>query len=223
MIPWVLLDTAIVPGDGGEMRLYQHDRDFSIRVGNYELMNNRLHSSEDELALIVCKRMNKPDARVLIGGLGMGFTLAAVLQELGPKGKVVQAELVPAVVRWNRGPLAHIAGNPLADRRAIVKEYDVAKVIRDSPDTFDAILLDVDNGPVGLTAEKNNWLYGLPGLKASYDSLRPGGLLAIWSSGPDDAFTKRLRKTGFESEQVKIRGRGSAGGPRYLIWVAKRP
>src|SRR5687768_8168193 len=150
MIPWTLLDSAQVPGDGGEIRLYQRGSEYSIRVGSYELMNNRVHGSEDALASIVCERFQDRDsARVLVGGLGMGFTLAGVLRDIGPRGEVVVAELVPAVVKWNRGPLAAFAGNPLADPRVTVREGDVGQVIRSEPAAFDAILLDVDNGQIG--------------------------------------------------------------------------
>ncbi len=223
MIPWTLLDSAQVPGDGGEIRLYQRGTEYSIRVGSYELMNNRVHGSEDALASIACERLRDRDAaRVLVGGLGMGFTLAGVLEEVGPRSNVVVAELVPAVVTWNRGPLAKFAGNPLADPRVSVREGDVGKIIRSEKAAFDAILLDVDNGPAGLTSQANDRLYGLAGLRAAHAALRPGGILAVWSAGPDPAFTRRLQQAGFEAEQVRVRGRGAAGGSRFLIWIARR-
>jgi spermidine synthase len=223
MIPWTLLDSAQVPGDGGEIRLYQRGSEYSIRVGSYELMNNRVHGSEDALASIVCERFRDRDAaRVLVGGLGMGFTLAGVLRDIGPRGEVVVAELVPAVVTWNRGPLAAFAGNPLADPRVTVRESDVGQVIRSETAAFDAILLDVDNGPAGLTSQMNDRLYGAAGLRAAHRALRPDGLLAVWSAGPDPAFTHRLQQTGFDAEEVRVRGRGKAGGSRFLIWIARR-
>jgi spermidine synthase len=223
MIPWTVVDTTQVPGDGGEMRLYQRGSEFSIRVGSYELMNSRVHGSEDALASIVCERLgDRANARVLIGGLGMGFTLAGVLRDVGARAEVVVAELVPAVVRWNRGPLATFAGEPLADRRVTVREEDVGRVIRTEPHAYDAILLDVDNGPAGLTSKANDWLYGLTGLRAAFAALRPGGILAVWSAGPDVAFTKRLQQAGFTAEQVRVRARGAAGGSRFLIWLAQR-
>jgi spermidine synthase len=223
MIPWTLLDSAQVPGDGGEIRLYQRGSEYSIRVGSYELMNNRVHGSEDALASIVCERLRDRDAaRVLVGGLGMGFTLSGVLRDIGPRGEVVVAELVPAVVAWNRGPLAAFAGNPLADPRVTVREGDVGQVIRSETAAFDAILLDVDNGPAGLTSSMNDRLYGAAGLRAAHRALRPGGLLAVWSAGPDPAFTRRLQQTGFGAEEVRVRGRGKAGGSRFLIWIARR-
>ena len=221
MIPWTLLDSAQVPGDGGEMRLYQRGSEYSIRVGSYELMNNRVHASEDALASMVCSRLGDRDgARVLVGGLGMGFTLARVLRE--SRAEVVVAELVPAVVQWNRGPLGAFAGNPLSDPRVTVCEGDVGAVIRAETNAFDAILLDVDNGPAGLTSPMNDRLYGLAGLRAARKALRPGGLLAVWSAGPDPAFTRRLQEAGFDAEEVRVRGRGKAGGSRFLIWIAQR-
>ena len=223
MIPWTLLDSAQVPGGGGEIRLYQRGSEYSIRVGTYELMNNRVHGSEDALASIACERLRDRDApRVLVGGLGMGFTLAGVLKDLGPRGEVVVAELVPAVIAWNRGPLGAFAGNPLADPRVTVREGDVGQVIRSEKAAFDAILLDVDNGPAGLTSSMNDQLYGAAGLRAAHAALRPRGILAVWSAGPDPAFTRRLQQAGFEAEQVRVRGRGAAGGSRFLIWIARR-
>jgi spermidine synthase len=223
MIPWTVVDSAQVPGDGGEMRLYRRGSEYSIRVGNYELMNNRVHGSEDALASIACERLRDRDhARVLIGGLGIGFTLAGVLKEVGADSEVVVAELVPAVVLWNRGPLATFAGNPLADARVTVREEDVGRVIRSADNGYDAILLDVDNGPAGLTSKANDWLYGLRGLRAAHAALKPAGILAVWSAGPDPAFTKRLHAAGFSAEEARVRGRGAAGGSRFLIWIARR-
>lgn len=224
MIPWTLLDSAQVPGDGGEIRLYQRGSEYSIRVGSYELMNNRVHGSEDALASIACERLQDRDsARVLVGGLGMGFTLAGVLRDCGPRSEVVVAELVPAVVTWNRGPLGAFAGNPLNDARVTVRERDVAEVIRAERGGFDAILLDVDNGPAGLTSAANDRLYSPSGLRAAHNALRPGGILAVWSAGPHHPFMRRLQQTGFEAEEVRVRGRGAAGGSRFLIWIARRP
>jgi spermidine synthase len=221
MLPWTLIDSAAVPGDDGEMRLYRRGAEYSIRVGSYELMNNRVHGSEDALASIVCARLRDRDAaRLLIGGLGMGFTLAGVLKDIGPRAEVVVAELVPAVVTWNRGPLGAFAGDPLSDDRVTVRELDVGRIIRTETAAYDAILLDVDNGPAALTSHTNDRLYTPPGLRAAYAALRPGGILAVWSAGPDAAFTKRLQHAGFAVEQVQVRGRGAAGGSRFLIWLA---
>jgi spermidine synthase len=222
MIPWTLLGTAIVPGDGGEMRLYQRGREYSIRVGTYELMNSRVYGSEDALAQLVCARLGKERrVRVLIGGLGMGFTVAGVLRDCNPKSEIVVAELVPEVVAWNRGPMGTLAGNPLADRRVTVREADVGRVMQSDRGAYDAILLDVDNGPRGLTSKNNDWLYGPLGLRAACEALRPKGILAVWSAGADPAFTRRLQQAGFETEEVPVRSRGPHKGSRFLIWIAR--
>ena len=217
MLPWILLDTANVPGNG-EMRLHRRGNELSIRVDNYELMNSREHGSEDALATLVGERV-PPDARVLIGGLGMGFTLMAMLRALGPRAEVVVAELVPAVVAWHRGPLAHVSEGALDDPRTVIREADVVRVIREGP--YDAILLDVDNGPRALTTKTNDQLYSVNGLRAIASALRPRGVLAIWSSGPDAAFTRRLQQAGFTFEEVKARSKANKGS-RYLIWLATR-
>jgi len=223
MIPWTLLGTAAIPGDDGEMRLYQRDTEYSIRVGTYELMNSRVHASEDALATLVCERIRShTPARVLIGGLGMGFTLGAVLREVDLKSEVVISELVPEVVAWHRGPLRAVSGATLDDPRVVIREEDVGHIIRSSKSVFDAIVLDVDNGPSALTSKRNDWLYGLTGLRAAHAALRTGGILAIWSAGPEPAFTRRLQQAGFAAEEIRVRGRGGKRGPRYLIWIARR-
>lgn len=222
MLPWTTIGSARVPGDGEEMRLLQRGSEYSIRVGTYELMNNRVHASEDALASLVCERLvDASSARLLIGGLGMGFTLAAVLRGVGAKAEVVIAELVPEVVAWNRGPLAHIAGNPLGDRRVQVHEGDVAELIRKARGAWDAIVLDVDNGPVALTSKNNQWLYTRSGLRAARLALRPGGILAVWSAARDAAFAYRLQQAGFSVEEIPVRGRESGRGPRFLVWIAR--
>lgn len=225
MTPWLLLDTAEVPGDfagtAGVLRLYRRGAEFSIKAGNCELMNSRVHDSEDALAELACGRVGMhAQARVLIGGLGMGYTLAAALRQLGADAAVVVAELVPAVVAWNRGPLAPLAGEPLSDARVRVLEQDVGQVMRAERNAFDAILLDVDNGPEGLTRKANDWLYGLDGLSAAYASLRPRGVLAVWSAGADPDFTQRLRKAGFSVEEQSVRAHGGRRGARHRIWLA---
>jgi len=221
VIPWTLLGTARIPGDGGEMRLLQRGNEYSIRVGPYELMNSRVHGSEDALASLVCERLDCTKVRVLIGGLGMGFTLLAVLKGVGPQSEVVVSELVPEVVAWHRGPLATVSAGALDDRRVTIRETDVAKVLREERNGFDAILLDVDNGPVGLTAATNDRIYTPAGLRAAHRALRPGGIFAVWSAAPNAAFTKRLREAAFDVEEVTARGHGKKGG-KYLIWVATR-
>jgi spermidine synthase len=185
-------------------------------------MNSRVHGSEDALAEHSCARLaDRVKPRLLIGGLGMGFTLAAALRHVGDRAQVVVAELVPAVVAWNRGPLGAQAGHPLQDPRVTVREGDVARIIKAEPQAYDAILLDVDNGPEGLTREQNDWLYGMNGLTAAYAALRPQGVLAVWSAGPDRDFMQRLRKLGFEVDEVRVRARGSKGA-RHVIWFARR-
>ena len=223
MTPWILLDSAQVPGNGDELCLYQRGDEFSIKVsGHGELMNSRVHGSEDALAEHTCARLVdcvKP--RLLIGGLGMGFTLAAALRHVGNQAQVVVAELVPAVVAWNKGPLGEHAGHPLRDPRVTVHEGDVARILMAGQLAYDAILLDVDNGPEGLTRKENDWLYSMNGLNAAYAALRPRGLLAVWSASPDKGFVQRLRKAGFEVDEVRVRARGSRGA-RYIIWFARR-
>jgi spermidine synthase len=222
--PWILLDSAAVPGNGGELRLYRRGDEFSIKVaGRGELMNSRVHGSEDALAEQTCARLvNRIAPKLLIGGLGMGFTLAAALRHLGDQGRAVVAELVPAVVAWNRGPLGEPAGHPLEDPRVSVREGDVARVLSAGQQAFDAILLDVDNGPEGLTRQQNDWLYGMNGLNAAYAALRPRGVLAVWSASPDPDFVQRLRKVGFEVEEQRVRAHGTKGA-RHTIWFARRP
>lgn len=224
MIPWTLVDSTKAPGNGGELRLYKRGSEFSIKVDNSELMNSRIHGSEDALAELAYERIkSRRRPRVLIGGLGMGFTLASALRRIGPDGLIVVAELAPKVVEWNRGPLADLAGNPLNDERVMVREVDVAVIMREKQQAYDAILLDVDNGPEGLTKESNDLLYGLRGLSAAFAALHPGGVLAVWSAGPDPAFTQRLKKVGFKADEVRVRARGARGGAWHTIWIAGRP
>ena len=223
MTPWILLDKAPVPGNGGELCLYQRGDEYSIKLtGGGELMNSRVHGSEDALAEQTCARlMDSVEPRLLIGGLGMGFTLAAALRHAGKQAQLTVAELVPAVVSWNRGPLGACAGHPLQDPRVTIREMDVARILMDGQQAFDAILLDVDNGPEGLTRKENDWLYSINGLNEAYMALRPRGVLAVWSAGPDKDFMQRLRKVGFEVDEVRVRTRGSKGA-RHCIWFARR-
>ncbi len=225
MIPWSLIDKAPIPGGAGELRLMQRGDEFSIRLGTNELMNSRLSGSEEALATLSLERIKSRTAPlVLIGGLGMGFTLRAALAALPALAKVIVAELVPAVVAWARGPMATLHGASLADPRVRLEEDDVARLIRASASRYDAILLDVDNGPEGLTREANDGLYTRSGLAAARAALNPGGVLAVWSSsGPDEAFKHRLRQAGFVVDEVKVRARGGKGGARHVIWIATRP
>ncbi|HED17808.1 MAG TPA: hypothetical protein ENI64_13470 [Gammaproteobacteria bacterium] len=223
MRPWVLLDSAPVPGNGGELRLYQRGDEFSINItGVGELMNSRMHGSEDALAEHTCARLvDGTNPRLLIGGLGMGFTLAAALRHLGKHAQLVVAELVPSVVEWNKGPLGILAGHPLDDPRVTVREGDVAHILKAEQQAYDAILLDVDNGPEGLTHKENDWLYGMGGLNAAYSALRPRGILAVWSAGPSQNFVQRLRKVGFKVHEMRVHAHGKKG-TRHYIWFARR-
>lgn len=223
MIPWSLIDTAQIPGGESALRLMRRGAEFSIMLGQNELMNSRLSGSEEALATLACGRLPaRPDPRILIGGLGMGFTLRAALAVLNPQARVVVAELVPAVVAWARGPMAELHGASLTNPRVSILEEDVGRVIRTSRAPFDAILLDVDNGPEGLTRAANDGLYDTTGLTAARDVLRPGGVLAVWSSGPDRSFTERLRRAGFGVEEIKARANGKRGGARHVVWIATR-
>jgi len=223
MRPWELLDTATVPGEGSELRLYRRGEEFSIKTGYTELMNSRVHGSEDALAEMACLRIaDRPTPRLLIGGLGMGFTLAAALKQLGAEAEVVVAELVPAVVEWNQGPLASLAGNPLDDQRVTVHEGDVAQLICSQQTAYDAILLDVDNGPEGLTRKENNSLYSPAGLAAAAAALRLGGIFGVWSISPEQKFSKRLAHSGFKVEEIRVRARGRQGGGRHMIWFGTK-
>lgn len=220
---WELVDTAPIPGQGTELQLYQRESEFSISIlGGGVLMSTWAHQSEDALAELPCRKIvDRHQPRVLIGGLGMGFTLAAALKSLGENAEVVVAELVPGLVEWNRGSLGKYAGNPLHDPRTQVRVGDVAKVLREKRQAYDAILLDVDNGPHAITRKKNNWLYTTDGLTESYRALRPEGILAIWSAGPDREFMQRLQKIGFKVKQVRVREHQNKGD-LHAIWFAER-
>ena len=223
MKPWTLLGRAQTPGNGAELCLYQRDTEFSMKADNDELMNSRVYGSEEALATLSCRKIaNHPQARVLIGGLGMGYTLRSALNELGAQAQVVVAELVPAVVQWNREFLAHLAGSPLDDDRVTIREGDVVEVIKTAKHDYNAILLDVDNGPQALTSGKNDWLYSLSGLETASAALRPKGVLAIWASGPDAGFAKRLGQAGFDVDEVRVRGRAGGKGPHHIVWIAMR-
>jgi spermidine synthase len=224
MIPWLQLDTARVPGADVQLRLMQRGAEFSMRLGQNELMSSRLSGSEEALATLACRRIETVKRpHLLIGGLGMGFTLRAALAVLGSDARIMVAELVPAVIAWARGPMADIFGDSLDDPRASIREADVVDVIRSHDSAFDAILLDVDNGPEGLIRKANDALYDLKGLKAIRGALRPGGVLAVWSSGPNPLFSKRLRAAGFDVNEVAVRATTKRSGSRHVIWFATKP
>ena len=222
MIQRERLDSAQVPG-GEELVLYRHDRDFMIVLGHNELMSTRKWGSEEALATMAAERIKGVKApHVLIGGYGMGFTLRAALQVLPPQARITVVELVPEIIEWARGPMAEIAAGCLDDPRVHLMQGDVATWIAGAPGEYDAILLDVDNGPDGLVREENNSLYTGSGLREAKSALRPGGVVAIWSAGPDPAFTRRLQKTGFAVDEVKVAARSNGKGPKHVIWFASR-
>ncbi len=223
MIPWQQIDTARVPGASVELRLMRRGAEFSMMLGQNELMNSRLSGSEEALATLACRRLEAVKRpRLLIGGLGMGFTLRAALAVLGPEAQITVAELVPAVIAWARGPMADIFGGSLDDPRASIRNADVIEVIQSHPSAFDAILLDVDNGPEGLIRKANDALYDIKGLKAIRRSLRPGGIAAVWSSGPNAQFSKRLGDAGFDVNEVAVRATAKRSGAHHVIWFATR-
>jgi spermidine synthase len=223
VIPWSLVATTPVPGAAEELRLMRRGAEFSIRLGSNELMNSRLGGSEAALATLACGRIKaREHAEILIGGLGMGFTLRAALAVMGAQARIIVAELVPAVVAWARGPMADVFGDSLTDPRVRIHQADVGSLIRRARSAFDAILLDVDNGPDGLTRTSNNGLYGAAGLSAAHAALRPGGVLAVWSAGPDAEFARRLRQAGFALEEARVRANGARGGARHVVWIATR-
>lgn len=222
MIPWQRLDTAHIPG-GGELRLMRRGSEFAIKLGSNELMNSRLTATEQALATLACDRIKTRKApKILIGGLGMGFTLRAALIVLGAQAKIEVAELVPAVVAWARGPMADLFGGSLTDPRVTIREGDVVDLIRAARADYDAILLDVDNGPNGIVRKANDCLYDVNGLAAAHRALKPGGVLAVWSSADDAKFTARLRKSGFEVTENAVRAKGPQGRAQHFIWVAVR-
>jgi spermidine synthase len=223
VIPWSLIDTAPVPGTAEELRLMRRGAEFSIRLGANELMNSRLGGSEAALATLACERIKARErAEILIGGLGMGFTLRAALAVLDAQARIVVAELVPAVSAWARGPMADVFGDSLSDPRVCIHDGDVGSLIRRTRSALDAILLDVDNGPAGLTRATNAALYDVTGLSAAHAALRRDGVLAVWSAGPDADFRRRLRQTGFSVDEVRARANGARGGARHVIWIATR-
>lgn len=223
MIPWVELDSAEAPGGKQRLRLKQRGTEFSIMLGANELMNSRLSGSEEALATLTQERLagvSKPS--ILIGGLGMGFTLRAALAAFPDESRIEVVELVPAVVRWARGPMAELHAGSLDDPRVTIAESDVAKIIGKANAVYDAILLDVDNGPEGLTIEANDALYAHRGLTAARAALKPGGVLAVWSQGPDARFVTRLKQSGFAVEEIRVRASRSKRGARHVIWLARR-
>ena len=221
MIQRELLDTAWVPG-GEKLELFRHDRDFMIVLGHNELMSTRKWGSEEALATMSAERIKGArQPHMLIGGYGMGFTLRAALKVLPADARITVVELVPEIVEWARGPMAELAQGCLDEPRVNLVMSDVAAIIAGARGEYDAILLDVDNGPDGLVREDNNVLYSKSGLRSAYSALTPGGVLAIWSAGPDPAFTRRLERAGFAVDEVKVAARSNGKGPKHVIWFAR--
>lgn len=217
MIPWECLDKR----ESG-LSLWQRGSEYVIRTGSSELMNSRRHGSEEALAELAIARVQNQAPRILIGGLGIGYTLRAALDRLSPAAEIVVAELFAEVIDWNRRWLGPLCRRPLDDPRTTLIQTDVADVVRAPGSTFDAILLDVDNGPQGLTRPENDRLYAPAGLQTLRQALRPGGILAVWSNGPDERFTRRLQQCGFAVEIKSVAARGAGGGRLHTIWLARR-
>lgn len=222
MTPRELIATAQIPG-GDELRLFRRNGDFIIALDRNELMSSRMSGSEEALATMTCKRLGGRVApHLLIGGYGMGFTLRAALARLDARARITVAELVPDIIAWARGPMATLAAGCLEDPRVSLCEQDVAMLIDGVEATYDAILLDVDNGPDGLVRLANDRLYTMSGLSLAKAALKPGGVLAIWSAAPDNAFARRLARAGFVVEEVVVKARSNGKGARHVIWFGTK-
>ena len=225
MLPRETVATAEVP-NGETLTLISHGRDFIIMVGRDELMGTRMQFSEEQLAELTLAELDRANPRVLIGGYGMGFTFRKALEKASEGAEIVVAEVVPEILEWAQGPLAELTGDTLSDPRGDVVLCDVAALIDDANDgtcdKWDAILLDVDNGPDGIVRDGNQRLYSTTGLGKARDALRPGGILAVWSAAPDYKFTRRLKEAGFEVEERSVRARPNNKGPRHTIWFARK-
>ncbi len=218
----MVVDVAAIPG-GGQLQLLRHERDYEILVDGEQLMGSWAYRSEEALATLAFERLGVPADRVLIGGLGMGFTLGATRAALPAVATIVVAELIPEVVAWASGPLSHIFGDALDDPRVTVELRDVHDMIAEQPSGFDVILLDVDNGPDGFVSAGNERLYCDWGLRAAYAALRTGGVLGIWSAYPDGTFSERLRAAGFDVSEITMESGGNPTDPPHIIWFASRP
>jgi spermidine synthase len=224
MSSWELLDSATIPNNGGELHLFKRNEEFLIKISGKQgdLMSSHTHGSEDALGELACRPFaNRKSARILVGGLGMGFTLAAALKSLAADAEVTVAELVPGVVEWNQNLIGECAGHPLADKRVKIRNADVGPLINNTSASYDAILLDVDNGPEGLTHQENNNLYSIDGLQAAYSALRKSGVLAVWSASPSKKFVTLLKKVGFSVDERKVRAHQGKGA-RRVIWLATK-
>lgn len=226
MLPRETLATAAIPGSSQTLTLVSHGRDFVVMLGRDELMGTRMQFSEEQLAILTLERVKMSRPRVLVGGYGLGFTYRAALARLPAGGSVTVAEVVPDILDWAKGPLAHLTLDSLADPRGEIVIADVAALIDDAIDgttrKYDAILLDVDNGPDGIVRDANDRLYTRTGIGKARDALNPGGVLAVWSAAPDPAFARRLRDSGMAVEEITVRARPNNKGPRHTIWFATK-
>lgn len=226
MLPRETIATAEIPG-GETLTLVSHGRDHIIMLGRNELMGTRMQFSEEQLAELTLAELNRKAPRVLIGGYGMGFTFRKALEKAGEGARVVVAEVVPEILDWAKGPLQHLTGDTLDDPRGDVVLCDVAALIDDANDgtcaKWDAILLDVDNGPDGIVRDGNERLYSRTGLGKARDALNSGGVLAVWSAAPDHKFRTRLKEAGFNVEERTVRARPNNKGPHHTIWFARKP
>ena len=222
MKPWVSLAASPAP-DGTVLELCQRGHEYVIRAGGRILMGSHRPGSERamaELTLDALPNERKVAANVLVGGLGCGFTLRATLDQLGAEARVTVSELLPAVVEWNRGPMGECSGLPVGDNRVQVVIGDIKQLLLRERQTFDAIMLDVDNGPQAFTQQSNAWLYSKCGLDASRRALRSRGVLSVWSAGPNEAFSTRLRAAGFDIRCHTVRSSNARRGERHTVWVA---
>lgn len=222
MSDYTTIDRGRVPG-GVELQLLRHGDDYIIALGETELMSTDVHASEQALATMTCARLAGRSApQLLIGGYGMGFTLRAALGALGPDARIVVAEIMPEIIAWARGPMQALTGNCLDDPRVMLVMDDVGVLIHSAHNAYDAILLDVDNGPEGLTRRRNDTLYNRAGLRSAHHALRPGGVLAVWSADRDDAFTRALKSSGFSVEEETVNAIDHPDGTHHHIWFATR-
>ena len=225
MLKRELIDTLQIP-DGEVLELFRHGRDYMIVLGHNELMSTRMRFSEEQLADLTFDRLGKDNPRILIGGYGMGFTLRAALARMGDSGQAVVAEISDKIVEWARGPMADLTGECLSDPRLDLKICDVAALIDDANDgtcaKFDAILLDVDNGPDGMVRDANNRIYSRTGIAKARDALAPGGILSVWSAAPDHAFRRRMEDVRLDVEEWRVRSRPNNKGAHHIIWFARK-
>lgn len=226
MLPRETIATAAIPGSSLTLTLVGHGRDFVVMLGRDELMGTRMRFSEEQLAVLTLERVTAKRPRVLVGGYGLGFTYRAALAQLPEGGRLTVAEVVPDILDWAKGPLAHLTGDSLEDPRGEIVIADVAALIDDAIDgttrKYDAILLDVDNGPDGIVRDANDRLYTRTGIGKARDALNPGGVLAVWSAAPDPSFARRLQGSGMSIEEITVRARPNNKGPRHTIWFARK-